>query len=217
MKALAHPRRRNQMLELQRDLRALLRQTAICKRVRKLVRFSNAQQKLRLRDEPLREHAFFFRRSRKRREVHIRGNVLFTRSFIRILAHRMLPNRLHRSAMPSRKLLAPCKPIVDDDHESPFQRSRSVHVHLRLKRNLHALSSFRMNRISVKKLELICRRWNPGFHESPVARINTQRSLWTHNLNRNRIEELVGKDDCWNRVELFRRWKSRLVRVEMPA
>ena len=162
------------MLQLQRNLRALLRQTAIFKRIRKLVRLSDAQQKLRLRDEFLREHPLLFRRSRKRREIYVCSNVLFARSFIWILTHRMLSNRLHCSAMPSRKLLVPGKPVVDYDNESPLDRSRSVHMRLRLKRNLHPLASFRMNRIPVKKLEFICRRWNPGFHELSSVRINAQ-------------------------------------------
>src|ERR1039458_6256577 len=89
--------------------------------VRKLIGLAYAQQKLRLRDELLRLHILFLRRDCERREVHICSDVLFSGSFIWVVAHRVLTNRLQRSAMPSCKLLLAVVAVVDDHRESAFQ------------------------------------------------------------------------------------------------
>ncbi len=143
------------MLELQRNFCALLWQTAILEGVRKLIGLAYAQQKLRLRDELLRLHILFLRRDCERREVHICSDVLFSGSFIWVVAHRVLTNRLQRSAMPSCKLLLAVVAVVDDHRESAFQRRRCAHMHLRLKRNLNALPRLGMNRIAIEKFEFL--------------------------------------------------------------
>ena len=109
------------MFELQRDLRALLCQAAIFERIRKLIRLADAHQKLRLRDQLLRMHSKVLRRRRQRREVHIRRNVLLSRSFIRICADRMLSDRFQCSPMTSGELFLARISIVDDDHEPAIE------------------------------------------------------------------------------------------------
>jgi hypothetical protein len=61
VKALPHAGGRDQMFELECNFRALLRQPAIFKRVRKFIGLANAQQELRLGDQPPSPHALCFR------------------------------------------------------------------------------------------------------------------------------------------------------------
>ncbi len=56
MEGLTHPRRRHQMLQLQRDLRMLLRYGAALERVGELRLFPNAEQQLRLRHQTEARH-----------------------------------------------------------------------------------------------------------------------------------------------------------------
>ena len=74
------------MLELQGDLRSLLRESAFFEGIGKLVGFPDAHQKLGLRDQFVSVHAVLFGSGSECREVNICGNVLPSRNFIRIAA-----------------------------------------------------------------------------------------------------------------------------------
>ena len=87
------------MFQLQTHLRALLGQPAILESVRKLSALADTHEKLRLGDQLLRPKSLLLYSRRQARKVHIRGEVLLARSFIRAAAHRMLTNRLDRAAM----------------------------------------------------------------------------------------------------------------------
>jgi len=102
MKIFTHASGRDQMLELQRDFRTLLRQAAFFEGVGKLVGFANAHQELRLRNKPVRLHTILFGGSGERSEIYVSSNVLLSGRFIGTPADRMLANRLQRSAMATR-------------------------------------------------------------------------------------------------------------------
>src|SRR5258706_15321093 len=83
VKTLAHAGGRDEMLELQRNLRALLRRSGVAERVGKLVRFADAEQELRLRQQRLRLHAGGAAEFGGGGEVDVRGNVLLARRLVR--------------------------------------------------------------------------------------------------------------------------------------
>ena len=108
----------DQVLQLQRDFGALLRQHAILKGVGKLRLFANAQQELRLRQQSqiasVRPRAL----ASVAREVHVSGDVLFPRSQVRRRRGNMLPVSHQRVAMAARKLLLAGVAIVNEHHKA---------------------------------------------------------------------------------------------------
>ena len=72
------------MLELQCDLRSLLRYAAFFKGIGKLVGFANTHQELRLCEKFVRLHSMVFCGRRHGTEVHVGSDVLFAWRFIRI-------------------------------------------------------------------------------------------------------------------------------------
>src|SRR6266576_505330 len=149
MKTFAHTRWGDQMLELQRDFGALLRQTAIFKGITKLILLTDSHQKLRLRKQWLNLHAVLFGSRGQRREIYVRGDVLLSRGLVRICSCRVLAECHQRAAMPSRKLLLPRVAVVDDDENSVFQCCRHLrHVALRPQGDLNSFSVFGMNTVA---------------------------------------------------------------------
>ena len=71
------------MLELQRNFRSLLRKHAILKGIDKLRLFSDADEEVRLRNQPQRVQSALYTQSPQRSEIDMRRNVLFAGSFIR--------------------------------------------------------------------------------------------------------------------------------------
>src|SRR5207253_9886642 len=146
MKAFAHTRRGDQMLELQRDFGALLRQTAIFKGITKLILLTDSHQKLRLRKQWLNLHAVLFGSRGQRREIYVRGDVLLSRGLVRICSCRVLAECHQRAAMPSSKLLLPGVAVVDDDDDSMLHGCRNLsHAALRPQRDFNSFSVFGMN------------------------------------------------------------------------
>src|SRR5438874_2518037 len=121
------------MLELQRDFRAFLRKTALLKGVGKFIHFADSEQKLRLRDDLLRLHAFFSSGSSQRRKVYLRRDVLFAGSLVRVGAHRMMTNGFQCAAMTSGELLFTGVPIINDNHKSALPFTGLAHPSLPLK------------------------------------------------------------------------------------
>jgi len=106
------------MLELQRDLSALLGQAAFFKGIGKLIGFANSHQELRLRNQFVRMHAMLFSGSSERSEVYVGRDVLLAGGFIRIGADRVLTKTLDRSAMSACKLLFAGITVINRDEES---------------------------------------------------------------------------------------------------
>src|SRR5437879_7749092 len=143
MKTFAHTRWGDQMLELQRDFGALLRQTAIFKGITKLILLTDSHQKLRLRKQWLNLHAVLFGSRRQRGEIYVRRDVLLSRRFIRICADGMLTESRHCAPMPPRKLLLARVAVVDDDDNSVLQcRRNHGHIAFHLHRALTSIYRF---------------------------------------------------------------------------
>ena len=77
------------MLQLQRNLGALLRKTAFRKCLCELVPLSNAHQKFRLRQQRQRFKPDVPRRSPKSREVYVGRNIVLARRPVKILPERV--------------------------------------------------------------------------------------------------------------------------------
>ena len=126
MKGFSHARGCDQVLKLQCDLGALLRQTAVFERIRELVRFADPEQKLRLRHQLVGMYAILPGDCRKSGEVYVSGNVLFPGSFVGIRARRVLAVGHDGAQVPARELLLARVAVVDDDEESCLHHLRIV-------------------------------------------------------------------------------------------
>src|ERR1700688_1485815 len=128
----------------------------------------------------------------------------------------MLANGLQRSAMAPGELFLASVAVVYHDHESAFKSGCRGHVCLRLQRSFDALPGFGMDRVAIEEFELFGRRRRPGFHKTAILRADAKRSLRTHNLDRQGIKELVGKDYGW-RALIAARLQDRLSGFEVAA
>src|SRR5579863_8681755 len=134
------------MLELQRDLGALLRNAALFEGVSKLVRFSDSQKKLGLSHKIVGLHAVPFGGSGQCGEVYIGSDVLFAGGFIGIFADRMLANCFECPPMAAGELLRAGVAVVDgDDKTAGDVRGNAFHILLRHEWRLEAFVSFWMN------------------------------------------------------------------------
>ena len=142
------------MLELQRDFSALLRQPAFFECIGKLILLSNSHQELRLREQWLDPQAVLFPGSSERSAIHVRSDVLFTRSFVGASTYRMLSISGKRTAMTSCKLLLACVAVIDNQEETTLDETRRLReVTLRDQRHFDALPWLGMYAVAVKKFQ----------------------------------------------------------------
>src|ERR1700687_2700760 len=73
-----------------------------------------------------------------------------------------------------------------------------------------------MDRVAIEKFEFFGRRRRPGFHKTAILRADAKRSLRTHNLDRQGIKELIGKD-YGRRAQIADRLQDRLAGFEVAA
>ena len=107
----------DEVLELQRDLGAFLREFAILKRVGKLGFFADADQELRLRQQSNRLKPVIATARAQGREVHVRGDVLLAGSFVGRRTGLMATVGHQGVAMAPGELLFARVAVVDQDDE----------------------------------------------------------------------------------------------------
>ena len=114
LKILSHADRGDQMFELKRNFRALLRDAAVFEGVGELIFLANAHQKLRLREQLLDPHAGLLAGSGERGEIDVGGEILLARSLVGVEAGGVLAIRHERAAMANRELFVAGVTVIDD-------------------------------------------------------------------------------------------------------
>jgi len=98
--------------------------------------------------------AVLFPGSSERSAIHVRSDVLFTRSFVGASTYRMLSISGKRTAMTSCKLLVSRVTIINDDDKAALHEGCCFrHVILRNERNFDAFAWFGMYAVMVKQLQ----------------------------------------------------------------
>ena len=100
METFSHSGGRDEVLELKCNLGSFLRQSAFFEGIGKLIVLADSQQKLRLRQQGLDLHSALLGCRGQGGEIHVRGDVLFSRRFVRIRTLRVLAIGSDRAAMP---------------------------------------------------------------------------------------------------------------------
>src|ERR1700729_2479470 len=100
--------------------------------------------------------------------------------------------------MASGELLLAGIAVVDYDHESTFKTGCGAHLNLRPEGDFDSFVGLGMDRITVEKLEFLGRRGSPGFDEASVSRVDAERAVETDHLDRQCVEEFVGKHNKRN-------------------
>ncbi len=98
------PDGRDQVFELERHFRSLLRDAAVFEGVGKLIPFANAHQELRLREQFFTLHAGLLAGSGERGEIDVGGEVLLAGSLVGVGAGGVLAIRHERAAVATREL-----------------------------------------------------------------------------------------------------------------
>src|ERR1035438_3666130 len=154
LKSLAHGFGTDEVLELQCDLGAFLREFAILKRIGELGFFPNADEELRLREQSNWFESQFTAARSERGEVHVGRDVLLTRSFIRRRTRLMSAIGHQGIAVTSGKLLFAGVAVVDQDSESTSaveSACDAIHPRQRSERSLDSLSRLGLNAVTIEK------------------------------------------------------------------